>query len=85
MATSEATPMRESIHAKALRYLCEGRIRVRVCLEDDGVLEADVRGLGAVYTVAFAGGEWRCNCDALVKECCHVVAVKTITAMEPRR
>lgn len=76
--------MRESIHAKAVRYLAEGRVRVLVCNEDSGVITADVRGLGSSYTTGRDNQGWFCDCQAH-RECAHIVALKLITALEPRR
>lgn len=75
---------RENVHQKAVRYLAEGRVRVRECREDDAHIEADVRGLGAVYSTGRDSGGWFCNCDAKTIDCAHVIALKIITAFEPR-
>jgi hypothetical protein len=74
---------RENIAAKAQRYLCEGRIRVLRCNDDEGTILADVRGTGAIYVTECDDERWRCNCSAR-GECCHVLALKFVTAFEPR-
>lgn len=75
---------RESVQQKAIRYLAEGRIRIRACLEDDGLLEADVRGLGAVYAAGRNSDGWFCDCPSRTIDCAHVIALKSVTAIEPR-
>ena len=76
--------MRENVNAKAARYLAEVRVRIRTCNEDEGTLDADVCGLGAVYTTGRDDTGWFCHCQAR-GECCHTVALKMVTALEPRR
>jgi hypothetical protein len=78
----EAGRVRENPQAKAQRYLCEGRVRVLACNEDDGIL-ADVRGSGASYTTGRGGERWRCDCSARGK-CCHILALKYIVVFTPR-
>lgn len=69
---------RETVEAKAIRYLAEGRITVRAVSPD--VVEADARGNGdAVYTVERAGRRWSCSCAAWQRQCCHVRAVRLVT------
>jgi uncharacterized Zn finger protein len=76
--------LRESIRQKALRYIAEERIRVRVCSEDDGTVEADVRGHGRVYATGRDATGWFCDCAAR-GECCHITALRLVTVLEPRR
>jgi hypothetical protein len=79
----EAGGVRENPQAKAQRYLCEGRVRVLACNEDDGTIVADVRGSGASYTTERDGERWRCDCSAR-GECCHILALKYIVVFTPR-
>lgn len=54
--------------------------------EHGGTCLADIRGSGAVYTAGrdeTAG--WFCSCPAWSIDCAHVLAVKGVTALEPRR
>jgi hypothetical protein len=74
---------RETIREKALRYLCEGRVRILVCNEEDGVVEADVRGEGASYVVVHDERGWWCDCEART-ECCHISALRQVTVLRPR-
>ena len=63
---------RETIDAKARRYLAEGRVTVEYA--DSGTVRASCRGSVAVYRVGFGGGVWRCDCPARGR-CAHLVAV----------
>lgn len=70
--------MRENHQAKARRYLAEGRVVIgRV---SDKEVRATVRGDGALWTVVFTRGGWRCDCPALTQACSHVFAVGLVTA-----
>jgi uncharacterized Zn finger protein len=75
---------RETIGAKARRYLYEGRVRVLECHEDDGTATIDVHGSNGSYTVTFEGDRWRCDCPTRRGSCSHVEAVKLITTFTPR-
>jgi hypothetical protein len=77
--------MRENVQAKAQRYLGEGRIVIRELDEYAGTLLADARGSGSVYGVSRdERGRWRCDCATRGPKCCHILAVKLVTALEPR-
>ena len=73
---------RESVPAKAVRLLCEGRVSIlRV---DDRRVEAIARGDTATfYRVTFAAGRWACDCQALSR-CSHPLAVQRV-AIVPER
>jgi hypothetical protein len=76
--------VRENLQAKAQRYLTEGRVRILACSEDEGTVLADVRGNGASHTTSRDDERgWRCDCSAR-GECCHILALKYVTVMEPR-
>jgi hypothetical protein len=75
--------VRETVEAKAQRYLAEGRVRVRFCNEESGVASAEVRGSGAVYAVDHDDKGWRCDCPART-ECAHIAALKCVTVLKPR-
>ncbi len=75
---------RENVHEKAIRYLAEGRIRIRLCNEHDAEIDADVRGLGAVYSTGRNADGWHCDCPARTIDCAHVIALRIVTAFEPR-
>jgi hypothetical protein len=75
--------VRENVETKARRYLTEGRVRIRICNEESGVANAEVRGNGTVYAVDHDDKGWRCECPART-ECAHVVAVKGVTVLRPR-
>jgi uncharacterized Zn finger protein len=69
---------------KALRYLAEARVRILDCHEDAGTLAAEVRGNGRLYVVAHDEDGWACTCPARGENCCHVLACKAVTVLEPR-
>ncbi len=70
---------RESVQAKALRYIAERRVHIRrVALRE---VEAEVRG-GETYFVTRGRGGWLCDCKA-VGNCCHLTAVRLVTEREP--
>ena len=75
--------MREDVETKARRYLTEGRVRIRVCNQENGAAKAEVRGHGAVYIVDHDEDGWRCDCPART-ECAHVAALKCVTVLKPR-
>jgi hypothetical protein len=75
--------VRETVDTKARRYLIEGRIRVRLCNEESGVANAEVRGSGAVYIVDHDEAGWSCDCPART-ECAHIAALKCVMVLKPR-
>ena len=75
---------RESVQAKAHRYLTEGRLRVRLVDEDAGIVEADCRGSGSVYALGRDEGGWFCGCPARGRSCAHLEALRLVVAVEPR-
>jgi uncharacterized Zn finger protein len=73
-----ASVSRETIDAKARRYLAEGRVRIRIV--GPNRVEAEVfGGDGAIYRSGLEERGWRCNCPAR-KQCCHISALKLVTA-----
>jgi uncharacterized Zn finger protein len=74
---------RESAQVKARRYLTEGRLVIQRVTPTE--VDASCRGDGAVWTLAFRRGRWRCDCPALSAECCHLVAARLVTAPTTRR
>jgi uncharacterized Zn finger protein len=68
----------ESAEEKAIRYLAEGRVKVRAV--SDGVVDADVQGSGEkAYRTRREGRRWSCDCPAWHRQCCHVRAVRLVT------
>jgi hypothetical protein len=70
---------RESVDAKAARYLREGRLVV-TCVDGDLVL-AECRGTGEVYSLGHdpvRPGGWHCSCPA-ARGCCHLAALMLVT------
>jgi uncharacterized Zn finger protein len=76
---------RENAAAKARRLLVEGRVRVLCASEDDGYVNAEVRGDSAsVYTVSYeADAGWHCDC-ATRGVCSHIRALQLVVGVEPR-
>ena len=70
--------MSEAIDAKAVRYLAEGRVRIRAVSPE--AVEAEVQGSGeAPYETRREGRRWSCDCPAWQRQCCHVRAVRLVT------
>jgi hypothetical protein len=76
--------LRETVDAKARRYLVEARVRVLQCDEDAGVIEAEVRGDCRIYSTGRDGEGWYCTCAARTVDCSHVRALRLVTILEPR-
>ncbi len=75
--------LRESAAAQAKRYLTEGRIVIRELDESPGIVLADCRGGGAIYSCGRDERGWFCNCPALIV-CAHLEALRLVVALEPR-
>ncbi len=67
---------RETIAAKAARYLAEGRVTVTRVAGD--LADAIVMGDSGEHHVSHDPAGWRCTCPARVR-CSHVEALKLIT------
>ncbi len=74
---------RERAAEKARRYLAEGRLLVRELDEHAGVVQADVRGDGAVHVAGRDERGWYCDCPARGR-CAHLLALGLVVAIEPR-
>jgi hypothetical protein len=71
---------RETIDAKARRYLVEGRLVIEAV--DASHVRASCRGGGYLYELGFdARNGWRCSCHAR-GECSHLVALQLVV-IEP--
>jgi hypothetical protein len=68
--------MRESIDAKARRYLGEGRLRLGLVIEDE--IQATCSG-GDVYELGVEAGTWWCSCPAR-RGCAHLAALRLVVA-----
>ncbi len=69
--------MREPLDTKAKRYVLEGRLTVHRVDADGPVVEATVRGSGAVYAAGFDEDGWFCSCPALSR-CSHLLALQLV-------
>lgn len=75
--------MRENAIAKGRRYVSEGRLIVRELDEHAGIVQADCRGAGAVWSVGRDERGWFCTCPAYTT-CAHIAALQLVVALEPR-
>lgn len=80
---TSAVTTRENVETKGRRYLTEGRVLLRVLDEHAGIVQADVRGDGAVWSTGRDEGGWFCTCPARSR-CAHLVAVGLVVVLEPR-
>lgn len=74
---------RETIEAKAARYLLAGKVSIVLRLPD-GRMRAVVDGDTGVHLLGYDPRYpgWRCLCPAY-RRCSHVVAVERITGIPP--
>jgi hypothetical protein len=68
---------RETIAAKSVRYLGEGRLTI-LSVHDD-YIAASCRGDGVVYKLGHhLSRGWWCECPAR-RDCCHLQALRLVT------
>ncbi len=73
---------RESVEAKARRYVVEGRLVVTKV--DGDLVTAQCRGSGEVYELGHQPGRgWFCSCDSR-RGCSHLVALQLVTVRRTR-
>jgi hypothetical protein len=80
----EASGVRETVDAKARRYMVEARVRILHCDEEAGAIEAEVRGDSRLYSTGRDSEGWYCSCPARVQDCSHVRSLRLVTILEPR-
>jgi hypothetical protein len=69
---------RETVEAKAHRYLAEGRLVVTKV--DADLVTAYCRGQGELYQLGHDPGRgWWCNCPVRTDRCAHLIALQTVT------
>lgn len=73
---------RENAATKAMRYLVEARVQLRVVTNRQ--VRAQVRGSGHLWDVAFDAYGWRCDCPAR-GDCCHLLAVRSVVVVDGDR
>jgi uncharacterized Zn finger protein len=71
--------MRENAERKGRRYVSEGRLTVERV--DVAGIRATCRGAGALYSLGYENGRWRCSCPA-VGRCAHLVALMLVCVRE---
>lgn len=69
---------RPSAATKARTYLTEGRVVITSCTAD--TVTAVVRGVGHLWHPTYADGTWSCDCPARTDQCCHLQALRLVTA-----
>jgi uncharacterized Zn finger protein len=74
---------RESVEAKAARYVTAGRLIVTEVVPG-GRVRATCRGGGALYELGFDRGVWWCTCPARGASCSHLLALGLVV-VQPRR
>jgi len=76
--------MRETVTAKAARYLVEGRLVV-TAVDGDHVTAA-CRGQGAIYRLGHDPGRgWHCSCPVRGDRCAHLLALQLVTVRHGSR
>jgi hypothetical protein len=69
---------RESIAAKAARYLTEARLTITAV--DGDHVTATCRGDGEVYDLGHTPGQgWHCTCPVWTDRCSHLIALRSVT------
>jgi hypothetical protein len=69
---------REDAASKARRYVCEGRLIIRLVSAEE--IRAQARGDGALYELGFmAGRGWWCTCPAVTDQCSHLRGLRLVT------
>jgi hypothetical protein len=72
---------RETIAAKAARYLIEGRLIITAV--DGDFVTATCRGDGEVYALGHEPGRgWWCSCAAR-RDCAHLTSLRLVTIRRP--
>jgi hypothetical protein len=71
--------VRETVGAKARRYLVEGRLVVHHV--DERTARAECRGDGATWPLGFEDGRWWCACPTRGR-CSHQLALGLVTSFK---
>jgi hypothetical protein len=74
---------RETVQAKAARYLAEARLIVTAV--DGDYVAAACRGDGEIYQLGHQPGRgWWCSCPVRSDCCAHLNALRRVTVRTPR-
>ena len=74
---------REDAPTKARRLLAEGRLTLQRVDPDTSLISAVCKGdSGHVYSLAFDGERWSCDCQAIGR-CSHLIAAMLVTVTDP--
>jgi uncharacterized Zn finger protein len=69
---------RETVAAKAARYLTEGRLTIEYVVGD--TVRASCRGSGELYRLGHEPGRgWWCSCPVRTDQCSHLAALRSVT------
>jgi len=69
---------RETVAAKAARYLAEGRLIITAV--DGDHVAACCRGDGEVHRLGHDPGRgWWCSCPVRTDRCAHLIALRSVT------
>ena len=72
---------REAAPDKAKRYLSESRLRVVYVKPPQ--IRATCRGGGQTYRLGFDPSKgWFCNCEAMTRNCSHLLALRLVAEPE---
>ena len=70
--------MREDAATKARRYVCEGRLTIRLVGVEE--IRATAKGDGEVYELGLLPGRgWYCSCPAVTDKCSHLRGLRLVT------
>jgi uncharacterized Zn finger protein len=74
---------REGAEAKGKRYVCEGRLTIRLVNGEE--IRATAKGDGELYELGLAPGRgWFCSCPAVTDQCSHLKALRLVTVRGER-
>jgi hypothetical protein len=71
--------VRENAERKGRRYLSEGRLTIERV--DVAGIRATRRGAGALYSLSYQNGAWRCSWPAAGR-CAHLIALMLVCVRE---
>ena len=77
-----ASLFKENSATKARRYVLESRLLVRQV--SPTTIAATCRGDGDIYTLGYDRTGWHCSCPARGLNCCHLRALRLVTAAPSR-
>lgn len=76
---TDASVQRETVRAKAIRYLTEA---IGVTRVEGRTIDATCRGDGNIYRLGRNARGWWCECPVTGGRCSHLVALGHVTALQ---